>query len=54
MFFVNDGIIVKINRLPGESNKTFFRKGYYVSGIGVESDAELKSVIADYNLKNKK
>tara|TARA_B100001093_G_scaffold514989_1_gene590284 strand:- start:103 stop:264 length:162 start_codon:yes stop_codon:yes gene_type:complete len=50
MFFVGENKIVKIDRLPGESNKTFFKKGYYVANYGVTNDTELKKVVAQFNL----
>lgn len=52
MFFVSGGTIVKIDRLPGESNKIFYKKGLYVAGQGVSSDAELKKAVAEFNLAN--
>jgi len=52
MFFVGNGVIVKIDRLPGESNKSFFKKGYYIVNKDVCSDAELKKAIVEYNNVN--
>ena len=52
MFFVSGDTIVKIDRLPGESNKIFFKKGFYVAGKGVSSDTELKKAVAEFNLVN--
>ena len=51
MFFYGD-TNVKIDRLPGESNKIFFKKGFYVAGKGVSSDVELKKAVAEFNLVN--
>lgn len=52
MFFVSGDTIVKIDRLPGESNKIFYKKGLYVAGQGVSSDAALKKAVAEFNLAN--
>tara|TARA_B100001093_G_C26498853_1_gene872350 strand:- start:14 stop:175 length:162 start_codon:yes stop_codon:yes gene_type:complete len=52
MFFVCGDTIVKIDRLPGESNKIFYKKGFQVAGKGVSSDAELKKAVAEFNLVN--
>ena len=52
MFFFSSDTIVKIDRLPGESNKIFFKKGFYVAGKGVSSDAELKKAVAEFNCSN--
>ena len=52
MFFVSGDTIVKIVRLPGESNKIFYKNGFHVAGKGVSSDAELKKAIAEFNCSN--
>ena len=52
MFFISGDTIVKIDRLPGESNKIFFKKGYYVVSKGVSSETELKKAVAEFNLVN--
>ncbi len=52
MFFVIDKKIVRIDRLSGESNKEFYKKGNYVAGKGVSTDKELKQAIAEYNLNS--
>ena len=49
MFFVGENKIVKIDRLPGESNKNFFKK-VIMSQTGVTNDTELKKAVAQFNL----
>jgi|APSaa5957512535_1039671.scaffolds.fasta_scaffold752531_1 hypothetical protein len=48
MFFISDDTIINIARIPGESNKEFFKKGYYVASKGVTSDSELKMEMTKY------
>ena len=52
MFFVSGDTIVKIDRLPGESNKIFYKKGFQVAGKGVSNEVELKKAVAEFNLVN--
>lgn len=50
MFFVSGDTIVNLERISGESNKTFYRKGFHLASKGVSSDKELKKELAKYNL----
>ena len=52
MFFISDDTIVKIDRISGESNKAFFKRGYYVASLGVTSDTELKMEMTKFYNKN--
>ncbi|MBT7242385.1 MAG: hypothetical protein HN879_03080 [Flavobacteriaceae bacterium] len=50
MFFVSGDTIINLERVSGESNKTFYKKGYHIASKGVSSDKELKKELAKYNL----
>ena len=49
MFFVSGDTIINLERVSGESNKTFYKKGYHIASKGVSSDKELKKELAKYN-----
>ena len=50
MFFVSGDTIINLERVSGESNKSFYKKGYHIASKGVSSDKELKKELAKYNL----
>lgn len=50
MFFVYNDTIIKLERLSGESNKIFYKKGYTIASMGVDNDIELKKRLAEYNM----
>ena len=50
MFFVSGDTIINLERVSGESNKTFYKKGNHIARKGVSSDKELKKELAKYNL----
>tara|TARA_Y100000389_G_C17462958_1_gene523202 strand:+ start:3276 stop:3440 length:165 start_codon:yes stop_codon:yes gene_type:complete len=51
MFFISGDTIITLPRLTGESNKNFFKKGYYLADKGLTTDTEIKKALAEYNLK---
>ena len=52
MFFIGNDTIVKIDRIPGESNKAFFKRGYYVANQSVTNENELKTEMTKYYNKS--
>ena len=48
MFFISDDTIINITRIPGESNKEFFKRGYFIASQGVTNDSELKMEMTKY------
>tara|TARA_Y100000590_G_C15121135_1_gene788734 strand:+ start:386 stop:550 length:165 start_codon:yes stop_codon:yes gene_type:complete len=54
MFFVYNDTIINLERVSGESNKMFYKKGYTIASMGVDSDIELKKRLAEYNMKQMK
>lgn len=51
MSFQHNDIIIKLDKVPGESNKLYFKKGYSIVKQQPKTSDEMKELILKYNIE---